>query len=290
MVKGNWERRCELALQRRLENKERKEKKKTAQKVANGDSVFARLSTFEDLFFSRIDSYLEKDSGDLVCSSFMRTGECTHKKCKFSHDCEPIFLMNTEKVFGVDQEINVFHVPFREVHSKHRLFVRFVGVDGLLVFDHLNPDIWNKYLSSRNTEHIDSIKEQSQEDIFDKEEIELNTKEIEPNSHFAEHSYDDEDEKFYNINNLEPLALHVVLGFCSNQMIFDMLLTCKNLKLMIHKDSIFRSRRRDSLGVISGVLSKQKKEAKKKKIKTANIKKAGSKKDEFARGGPGGQR
>ena len=147
MVKGNWERRVQLANQRRLDSKARKEIRKQ-QKPANGESVYAKLMTFTDLCDSRIDSYLESDRDISVCSSWIRNGDCILKKgrCRFSHDTEPLRIRNIQPVHDLIEEKEVFLVPFREVLPRHLVNVRFVSVDGCVVFDYMLPHIWEEYV------------------------------------------------------------------------------------------------------------------------------------------------
>lgn len=108
-----------------------------------------------------MDSFLESDSGRLVCSSWMRTGECIYAsgkkcRCRRAHDVEPMScIRNVSIVPEIFEEVAVFHVPFREVLPRHRLHVRFVAVDGFIVFDYQSPGVWLDYIGRKMQTHVE---------------------------------------------------------------------------------------------------------------------------------------
>ena len=152
MVKGNWERRVELASQRRQEAKLKKEEKKLKTKTPKVVSPEAAcnmlLQRCPDLVAeSKIDAWLVNESGIKVCSRYMRTEECTQKKCSYGHNCDSLSLyrniqpspiassssspsLSSSAAATAAQEEACFLVPLLDVLPKHRMLVRFIAVDG----------------------------------------------------------------------------------------------------------------------------------------------------------------
>ena len=89
MVKGNWERRAELASLRRAEEKERKALKKTGGKAVNPESILQKL--YKDMVLkvngAHIDVYVaDPEGGMMCCAAHLRTADCRMKRCRLMHD------------------------------------------------------------------------------------------------------------------------------------------------------------------------------------------------------------
>jgi hypothetical protein len=158
MVKGNWERRAELASQRRLEAKEKKTAKKQG-KLVSIESILNKLKRDDQLISSgaKVEIFLADPDESLVCRIHFRTEECNSKKCRYSHDCVTIaHLSNTN---GATDDMG--KLP----HEKRCLppvllssinsgacasAVMFISVDNECVFDHEDPGIWNQWITRHN--------------------------------------------------------------------------------------------------------------------------------------------
>jgi hypothetical protein len=87
MVKGNWERRAELGLLRKLEGKRLKEARKTpTNKALSPESVYTKLMKCESDLIESLSVYLESPpDAILVCKEHFRYETCNRKKCKLGH-------------------------------------------------------------------------------------------------------------------------------------------------------------------------------------------------------------
>lgn len=96
MVKGNWERRAELAAIRRLEEKQKKEISKSDTNYLSIESVFKKIMNDKLLLNDSSSSLIvwmvvEQNTSISTscidfCSSWYRIESCLNKKCKLSHD------------------------------------------------------------------------------------------------------------------------------------------------------------------------------------------------------------
>ena len=196
MVRGNWERRAEIAATRRADSKQRKEERKTRVKTVNGESVYQKLITYLDFKDVKIDAWLRHDPIIKCCSLHMRTEECNNRRCPFSHSCTTLALYpNIQRLSPPPLEVSssfsssspssssssppdvvtsrrdrsgslsytveedaCFFAPLADVLPRHRLMIRFVAVDGSLIFDEKIPAVWDTYLASLQANTIPSAK------------------------------------------------------------------------------------------------------------------------------------
>ena len=96
MVKGNWERRAELAAIRRLEEKQKKEISKNDTNYLSIESVIKKImndklllndSSSSLIVWMEIEHKTSISTGCVdCCSSWYRIESCLNKKCKLSHD------------------------------------------------------------------------------------------------------------------------------------------------------------------------------------------------------------
>ena len=180
MVKGNWERRCEMANIKRAEAKERKVLKKSG-KVVNPESILQKL--YKDTTLkengARIDVYVADPEGGKLCSAHLRTAECRIKKCRLIHvdtisvaqlrNLPPIGGMKSEReddegcrpppapdaaVFdsttssSVPEKRCLPSCPIDEIMPlKDWSTLMFAAVDSECVYDYLTPAVWNSWIT-----------------------------------------------------------------------------------------------------------------------------------------------
>ena len=178
MVKGNWERRAELASMRRAEEKERKALKKTGGKAVNPESILQKL--YKDSFLkengARIDVYVADPEGDMMCcGAHLRTADCRMKRCRLMHDdsVSIAHLRHLPPIGGIPcgkEDVGGCRpppVPLAVVDSssssmpekrclppctideimplKDWSALMFVAVDGECIYDYLTPEVWNNW-------------------------------------------------------------------------------------------------------------------------------------------------
>lgn len=163
MVKGNWERRAELSVLRRKEEKDRKAAKRLGYKsaAAVAASLLARDTSSELTGIESLKCFCfsEEEEGVIVCSEYLRTGGCRHagkkgdkkkdkkeRSCKYGHDTECIQDVFDKASIELPTEETEPRIvgPFdlRLISSKRHRHIAFIGVNGECVFDHLNPFVW----------------------------------------------------------------------------------------------------------------------------------------------------
>lgn len=172
MVKGNWERRAELANVKRQEARERKQLKKSG-KVVNPESVLQKL--FKDSTLravgARIEVYVAHPDAGVVCKTHLRTADCRVKRCRLLHDeCMSVsHLRNVQPpggeeftasidatmTLGFDSSTSVPEKrclppePIDEVMPlKDWSTLMFVAIDDECVYDYTTSDVWNKWIAA----------------------------------------------------------------------------------------------------------------------------------------------
>jgi len=175
MVKGNWERRAELATKKRQEAKERKALKKSGA-VVNPESCANKLAADVVLRArgARIEVYVRDDAGggSVVCRHHFRRADCAVKRCRLLHDerCTLSHVRNVRRDpdssdgRGTGNGIGdgavaaaVGSVPEPRCLPPQPLLealplpdwtaLLFVTVDDECVFDHAAPDVWNEWIA-----------------------------------------------------------------------------------------------------------------------------------------------
>jgi len=177
MVKGNWERRAELASLRRAEEKERKALKKKG-KVVNPESILQKLhkDTMLKLNGARIDVYVADPEGGMMCCAHLRTADCRVKRCRLMHhdSISIAHLRNLPPIGGIhcgkgDDGCRPPPVPAPAVTVvdssmpekqclppcpideimplKDWSALMFVAVDGECIYDYLTPEVWNTWFT-----------------------------------------------------------------------------------------------------------------------------------------------
>ena len=177
MVKGNWERRCEMAATKRAEAKERKVLKKSG-KVVNPESILQKLHKDVTLRETEaiVDVYVADPEGGMMCCAHFRTADCRMKRCRLMHDdnVSVAHLRNLPSIGGLlcgkEEEgcrpppapaAAVVDSLFSSVPEKRCLppspideimpledwsALMFVAVDGECVYDYLTPEVWNNWI------------------------------------------------------------------------------------------------------------------------------------------------
>jgi hypothetical protein len=351
MVKGNWERRAEMALIRRKEAKEKKANRNRPKSVSS-EAAWSKLHADEALQKSGagITVWLEDASDDAppVCSSWFRCEECDVKKCRLSHDQVTVAHLRNiaAEVFECDdggsselirqERVCLPTKPLRDVTAREAVHIMVIAVDNTCVFDYRNPEAWTQWQASRSaagagaggaSRTLHTVLEEAHDG--DMNENSDNNSDSDDNHDRNGGSSDDEDgdgesrtvfkmaaklDRLAVLPGTDATSLHTsgsVSGIFTRAdtglvhgaeaiatclfSLLDMpdlvalLQTAKALKAYCQRNELFRRRKRECLSELAHELSRQKKEEKKKRVKSANAKKT-DKKDAFARGGGNGGR
>lgn len=161
MVKGNWERRAQLASQRR---EEVKQKKASAGSSKNHfESCYCKLSKEEDFSDYMVWLSLQNDS-DTCCSSFLRYEHCPKmKKCKLPHlsvGLGDLVLNGQTRLPSAEEHVETeeskvdIAVSLQTICSRDIYRIRFIALGKELVFDHKNPSVWDKFYSQRKYDKV----------------------------------------------------------------------------------------------------------------------------------------
>jgi hypothetical protein len=319
MVKGNWERRAELVAARRLEERANKANKAAgAKQFASGESVATKLSRDSQLQDggARIEAWLEQNSPELMCHSWLRLEKCTQKKCKYTHEtniahlsdlnCDPQEERPTEPLCAGPIFLN-------DVPKKDYSRLRFIAVNGACVYDHLFPDVWSQWSAQRAvvTAALDKSKLPPIAEAAEASRTRLKS-DGEDSAECGDEELDGSRPRDSAMDDLSQSVQGLILSGPDFSAFFldpdhqaiapfasiitsimlqlnaqdagKLALANKAMHAQSLKTEIFRLRRREGMAAYVVEQSKAKKQEKKKKAKQANVKKD-SKKDAFARGG-----
>lgn len=319
MVKGNWERRVELVAARRIENHKKKlEKQSKVVSIATGESVFTKLMNDEQLLndsTTKIIVWLETSDSPNICSSWWRTENCEHKKCKYLHTITISNIYNlvtniesndglrltTEKLCECKEISTILR------KDAHR--IRIVSLNNQCIYDYYVPSIWIEWSNERKC-HLNSLNKQSNlltiNEHVDTDE-EFNNDEDNNqhnignfigymNDHMNLKCEDNENNtnnitsyflKFLELQEIKGIQLFIQL-LCSFLIDSDMIMFSninRNIQKYCIKNDLIRNRKKEIYSNYFKEQNKRKKIEEKKKIKQANISKKNNKKDGFARGG-----
>lgn len=299
MVKGNWQRRAELAAARRAEEKIKKESKKGND--VSLESVAFKLLNNPFVMESRVECWLLYGSRDilgptreignsrLVCSQFLRKGVCNAlKKCKLNHDsCYSLAaIRGIELLIDADIEDDcegpmlLSQVPKSTLSKTGVNIIRFIAVDGRCVFDYSNRNVWSSYCisltelsKSSNEGRLSTIYEQS----IDQDELMVNedsTLEISEVTRRIE-SIQIEDKinlssllregypKFQHLDRFRRVYFPVILSFLTLMDIFHLMCCSKEFKSIVLANENVRDLRKAAK---QEWMSKLKAEKRKKQI------------------------
>jgi hypothetical protein len=149
MVKGNWQRRAELANLKRAAAKAKKQGRCSS--TPSPESVITKLTRFPELADSNIYVWLSTQDDRLICSAFFR-GDCSNRKCKQSHSgVETIGKVRNVKYpeDGVESEPFCTRFELKEISPKDYSYIRLIVVDGFCVYDDTDSEIWLNWLSEK---------------------------------------------------------------------------------------------------------------------------------------------
>jgi hypothetical protein len=308
MVKGNWERRAELAATRRLQHKEEKLRPKPA---VNGESVLTRLLRDELLLTSgaTLWAWLETVPSLDVCRSWFKLEECDNRKCKLSHVADTLLkvrgIINDEGLDQMTIKQCTQPVLLQSLSQKDSLRIRYVALNGSCIFDFEHLEVWEKWCEERSiylkqVEPVDTVLHviPENEDVTENIRVlcvdnehelsgDLSQQLTELNLNhtpFPIHTHITSNDHFVSSSCVAILS--VVTTFLSNQEVLHLLSSGRILKRHLLEDIIIRRRYRECQSLIALNVSKQRKSDKKSKGKQANVRR-NDKKDAFARGGNG---
>lgn len=318
MVKGNWERRAELASQRKADGKLKKEmKKETPSGERNKqESVYNKLIKDEALqekdatdAYPLIWVWLQSEEETTVCSEWFRNESCyAGKKCKIPHPSVTVahLLFNAEAPPYEIKDVQCDEpVPFRSIIRRNVNRICFIAVAKECIFDSGNPSIWQTWYAKR----APSIDLKGLGTIDEGEElvegVDKVTEEAEKMIALLTIDCKSSDSDISSQKSIllslvsapdKRLVVHM-LSYLSNNDMLRFLHLSKALRLQClseefaHDNSgrILHLRYKEALSVnmskMKEVMSKMKREEKKKKSKQAHISGKQGKKDGFARGG-----
>lgn len=308
MVKGNWQRRAELAAQRRDEDKARKAERRDRPKVqgASAESVVTRLrrdGNNDALVW--LDVGDSASTGEESCRAWFRTGFCSAKKCRNAHgfSLQLHGRVVMRGAFGVDASsdgdetdsptterlVEPEPVPLEQLSSKLLRRVRFISLakTGACVFDSSDAGAWEAHLAA--TAPLLLLPELRSLAIAEGEEEEdEGERDATGGGETVAGAGQDKLRATFTRVLLSKLGAQIILprllAFLPVREIFaSFVLTCSGVKKAALGDAETRNRRRAFLGDVSGALSKERKLERKRRAKQAHIG-ASDKVDAYARG------
>ncbi|KAI8897226.1 hypothetical protein BC833DRAFT_649762 [Globomyces pollinis-pini] len=186
MVRGNADRRRELAQQRKEDQKQEALRKKEGASAATFEEVRARLlndAKKSNQSCKELIAWIgvqDEESTVEVCVSYVRFGSCEKKRCKYKHE---FTLCHLEGIDGMNIEypptmtkvkpVGLAEVPAASkrvynrtirTHVREQSAVVFVEWGGILVYDYLNPLVFVRYVESQSRPLVlDDMKDSEQE-------------------------------------------------------------------------------------------------------------------------------
>lgn len=304
MVKGNWERRAELAAKRRDENRKEKIQKKL--KIPSIESIINKLlnnknNTINDIIICWLYPLDELNNNDsYICKQWFRYGNCSSKKCKLNHklydDNSNIINENNIKTFSdlinvssyndkdeedtLREKTCLLPVLLSSIHIKDSNRIRFIAFNNTLVYDSLDFDFWNEYNSKQKNDKNDKndkelfiINEEEGDDDEDNNNINNNIK-VDDNNEILINNFNNM--KINNVNYLiicKSYILSEILSYLSYTTIINLISTSKYFKQFCMKDESIRKLKKELFSSLSSTISKNKKDNKKKLLKNSSISK-----------------
>ena len=313
MVKGNWERRVELAAQRRQQSAKDKKDQHRNPPVASAESVCTKLANSDDLLGSnsRMVVWLPEPADRTVCSEWQRTGDCSVKKCRLPHHAEDSATEQTisrlRHVFVLEshcEEPLCFPVPLQHLQPRDRKSVRFASVDGVCVYDSAHPATWQRWaeqrallLLSASTLPLDVVLEDEDGEMAaETTDVDVDVDDTDRQVQLLYGTDREQDAMTIQsssscclLNMLNKLLLAEVLSWLTTGDLYGLLGSTRSIRDIVLRDPTVRLRKHEALNERSRDDRRRREEEKRRRARQAHCKKS-SKKDGFARGGPGGQR
>jgi hypothetical protein len=336
MVKGNWERRAEISMLRREKEKERKVAKKAGYKSSS--AVAASLLNRSEEVGEYMQCYcFAEDREQVCCSEYLRTGSCENVRmakgkkkdmCKLGHDTEclrDVFDSKNIEVQSPEQSTEERIIgPFdlRVLSTKRHADIAFIGVNGELVFDHVNPQLWvdspfNLKVKGRSDSVGDAGEGQGErggssksrsdsmvrgDDAYGETAAKLSALASSSSSSSSSSSGDVEAtadapsspslttaaDSTELMNKVWKLYTDRVCSFLCTHEVARAREVNRTFKVFLQSCSVCRERVKEASTVHASALSKRKKAEKKKNQKAAGVGKKNNKIDGFARGGATG--
>ncbi|KAJ3318165.1 hypothetical protein HDV06_000794 [Boothiomyces sp. JEL0866] len=181
MVKGNGDRRRQLAQQRKQDQKNEIQRKLAGSELATPDEVRARLlddcrkkQISEDLLIAYIKHPTDET---LQCPSFISTGYCETKRCRYRHVDnlsalgiqveEPVPMLERRPLRKVPASCKLVYNRTIRTKVRQESPLVFIELEGQLVFDVYNPKIFAKYAQKNPKEKEVGLVEQVAQDDGD---------------------------------------------------------------------------------------------------------------------------
>lgn len=311
----------ELAAQRRQSARDKKDQQRNpfgetggGVPTASAESVCTRLSNSEDLFANNscVVVWLPAPGGRTVCSEWQRTGDCGVKKCRLPHNTEGdgmvlsiSMLRHVAVLENHMEEPLCFPVPLQHLQPRDRKSVRFAAVDGVCVYDSCHPATWQRWVEQRallllsaSTLPLDVVPEDEDEGcVADMANDVAGVAgdmgwQVQPSTDANREEATSDNEGSSSgclLSMLNKFFLAEVLSFLTLRDLYGLLGSARTVRDMVLRDPSVRLRRHEVIKDSAREDRLRREEEKRRRARQAHCKKS-SKKDGFARGGPGGQR
>lgn len=151
MVKGNWERRAELAHLRREEAKI----KKSAKSIKNTpiNAIILYLQKTLSVTDTVLTIWLRKEA--IGCSHWLRLGACENRKCRLLHEPLSDKLSKLEELPEFSEELHcgkdyaceepMQFSPWEIINESFLERIQYMSLNRKLIFDHITPTVWNNF-------------------------------------------------------------------------------------------------------------------------------------------------
>ncbi|KAJ3372587.1 transcription initiation factor IIB [Kappamyces sp. JEL0680] len=176
MVKGNGDRRRQLAAQRKADQVEERIRKGAGPERATHSEVRARLLDYcrkgrlaEDRLLCHVIAMADDqaEEGPRMCPAHLRAGVCPAKRCRFKHECSLAHLQGMEDGVPETESNGVTlmkQIPLRLLNANDRLVydkrirtkvrlpspLLFISYEGRLIFDYANPKVFAEYIAAEH--------------------------------------------------------------------------------------------------------------------------------------------
>ena len=170
MVKGNWERRAELAALRRTKDKAKKADRKAGVLRCTAEAVASRLVAHSRLDVALLTAWVrdgssgaaEEDTQGLpysnICNAHFRSFEgCSLKRCKKVHPDVTVGhlrTLNSDTADGSSVEVPLVGVSLRDLPPGAYHTIHFIGCDGRCVYDWQHTATWKNYLHEQAQDKV----------------------------------------------------------------------------------------------------------------------------------------
>ena len=307
MVKGNWERRAELAALRREEEKALKAQRKEREskpRVASAESILVRLKREGP----SLRVWLARPGAEECCQLWFRTGFCELKKCRFAHTQTlglPLPLVEEGlEHHGLQELACEGPVEATALSPKDVRFVHFIALGDRALFDWARPQCWEGWAQGRAMPSLRALSITEGDEAGDVREDGKEEGQAGGQGRGQGRGQKEGADKrgasgaaaqhacplppmlaLLDSKRHAAVALGGLLAFLDVQELCRLQIACQKAKKAVQADAPSRERRRAAFGLVSGEVSRGRKQDRRKRQKGAFLGSA-DKVDAYARGIP----